>query len=307
MKIAIVGQFDSFILGRLGEQHQIFCVPSGQPEVLALADAEILVTRGHFNVTADVLRSLGRLRLLVKAGSGTDNIDVTEAASRGIVVRTTPASTTAVAELALALLLATRRRICFMNEQLHQGNWQAKYRYLGHVLRDGTLGIIGFGRIGQEVARLGAAFGMRILAVDRSPSAVEKQAAAAGIGVVFTSLPDLLREADAISLHVPSLPETLNLLGRPEFSVMRPGAVLINTGRAATVDRQALLDALREERLAGAGLDVFHDEPLPATDPILEFPMVVCTPHIGAQTFETMAEIGRNVLLVIDEFSRSFR
>jgi D-3-phosphoglycerate dehydrogenase len=305
MQIVIAGQLDPQSVAALASSHEVLTVEHGEPPRTALERCDVLVTRGHFRVSDAILADMPQLRLVVKAGSGVDNIDLPAAAARGIPVETTPCSTVSVAELALGLLLSVRRRICFVQSHLKAGNWNVKYEWPGHTLAGSTIGIIGFGRIGREAARLAAAFSMRVLAWDRSPQKAEKAAAAAAIGVRFAALDDLLSASHAVSLHLPATSSTAGIIGARELALMRPEAVLINTGRASVVDRAALVEALRNGRLTGAGLDVFHQEPIDPADPLLSLPQVVCTPHVGAQTVETMAEIGRNVCRVIESFSHA--
>jgi D-3-phosphoglycerate dehydrogenase len=307
LRIALIGQFDGDLIARLAESNDVACIEQGEPELAMIADAEILVTRGHFRATAEVLTSLPKLRLLVKAGTGTDNIDLAAAERLGVMVETTPVASTSVAELAIGLLLAVNRRICFVQQRLRAGDWGVKYSAPGRELRGSTLGILGFGRIGQELGRVASGFEMTVLVHDQSPEKRMKQILANKIGATFTDLSTLLLKSDAVSLHLPLDDKTRRIIGWRQLALMQRHAVLINTGRAATVDREALLTALLEQRIAGAGLDVFHDEPLPADDPLLQLPQVVCTPHIGAQTIEAMQQIGRYVCETVHRFVESHR
>jgi D-3-phosphoglycerate dehydrogenase len=245
-----------------------------------------------------------RLRLIVKAGSGTDNIDVKAATARGIEVATTPASTTAVAEMAILLLFAVRRHLVNLHAAVRAGDWAAKYRFLGREVTGSSLGIVGFGAIGRDVARMASGIGMRVLAFDRSPGHPDKQAAAKRLGVELVPLDRLLPAVDAITLHMPLTPDTRHLLGAAELARLRPGAVLVNTARAEIVERNALLAALRDGPLAGAGLDVHYKEPVSADDPLIALPNVVCAPHVGAQTEETQVRIGQAIVAAVERFCR---
>lgn len=269
-----------------------------------LADADALVVRGHIKVNTAMLDGSPKLRLIVKAGSGTDNIDVKAATARGIEVATTPASTTAVAEMAILLLFAVRRHLVNLHAAVRAGDWGAKYRFLGGELTGSSLGIVGFGAIGRDVARMASGIGMRVLAFDRSPGHPDKQAAAQRLGVELVPLDRLLPAADAITLHMPLTAETRHLLGAAELARLRPGAVLVNTARAEIVERDALLAALRDGPLAGAGLDVHYKEPVSADDPLIALPNVVCAPHVGAQTEETHVRIGQAIVAAVERFCR---
>jgi D-3-phosphoglycerate dehydrogenase len=304
MKIVLAGQYDSAALDALSRLHELAHFDHHITDRGPLAEADILVVRGHIRVNAALLAESPKLGLVVKAGSGTDNIDTAATAARGVQVVTTPASTTAVAERALLLLFACRRHLVGLHTAVRDGDWAAKYRYVGKELTGSDLGLIGFGAIGREVARIASGIGMRVKAYDRSPGHPEKQAAAKQLGVAMMPLDELLPAVDAISLHMPLTPETRGLLGPEELGRMREGAVLINTARAEIVDRAALMSALEKGPLAGAGLDVHYKEPVPPDDPILALPNVVCAPHIGAQTAETHSRIGAGIVAAVERFSR---
>ncbi|RLI33305.1 3-phosphoglycerate dehydrogenase [Candidatus Bathyarchaeota archaeon] len=223
---------------------------------------------------------------MVRVGVGLDNVDVEAARQLGIQVENTPEATvSSVAELTIGLMLAVARSIPEADRTVKAGGW-SKEKFMGSLLKGKTLGVIGLGRIGCEVARIARAMGMRVLfydVLDRSREARE-------IGCEpLESLEKLLSESDVITVHVPLTAETRRMIGRRELSLMKPGAILINTSRGAVVDEQALLEFLREGRLAGAGLDVFEEEP-PRSLELVKLPNVVCTPHIGAQTMEAQRE-----------------
>jgi len=304
MKIVLAGQFDSAALEALARAHELAPFDHDITDPAQLAGADALVVRGHIRVNTALLDASPELRLIVKAGSGTDNIDVKAATARGIEVATTPASTTAVAEMAILLLFAVRRRLVDLHAAVRAGDWAAKYRFLGGELTGSSLGIVGFGAIGRDVARMASGIGMRVLAFDRSPDHPDKQAAANRWGVGFMPLDRMLPAVDAVSLHMPLTPETRHLLSASELARLRPGAVLINTARAEIVERNALLAALADGPLAGAGLDVHYEEPVSPDDPLLALPNVVCTPHVGAQTEETHTRIGQAIVAAVERFCR---
>lgn len=266
--------------------------PKTLEEQLARAkDAVCLMnTRGAVKWPADALRALPRLRMATVCGIGTDAFDLRVARERGVVVCNIPGKTAPiVAEHAFGLMMAVAKRAYFQTAELKAGRWTG----LDNVyLRGKTLGVVGAGHIGAEMARLGRATGMEVLAWTFHP-APER---AAALGVRFVPLDDLLRTADVVSLHVKLTPESTGLIGARELGLMKPGAILINTARGAVVDSAALVDALRAGRLGGAGLDVFDREPLPAGHAILACEQVVLTPHNADQTPEGMDLLNAGVV-----------
>ncbi len=251
-----------------------------------LQGATVAINVRSFSAFAErVISSLPDLQLISILGTGTDNVDLAACDRHGVLVSNTPgASTTSVAELTLALLLAVARHSPLHDRKAREGSW---HHETGFELRGKVLGVVGLGLIGQEVARLGRAFGMRVIAW----SFRQDEARAAALGVRLVALDDLFREADVVSLHVRNTPEARGLVGRRELGLMKPDAVLVNTARAAVVDQDALLEALRERRIAGAGLDVFLEEPLPADSPWARLENVVLSPHVGWVTREASARL----------------
>jgi glyoxylate reductase len=219
---------------------------------------------------------------------GYNNIDVAAAARRGIWVTNTPGVLTeTTADLAWALLMSAARRIVESDRVFRTGRWDGwgPMQFLGHDIHGATLGIIGAGRIGQAVARRAVGFGMRILYCGRGEVAEMQR-----LGAARLELDALLRESDFVSLHVPLTGETRHLIGRRELGLMKPSAYLINTARGPVVDEAALVEALRERRIAGAGLDVYEDEPVPAAG-LTELPNAVCVCHIGSATEATRSKM----------------
>lgn len=245
---------------------------------------DALIVRGRTRVTADLLAQTSRLKVIGRAGVGVDNIELQAAQRRGIIVVNAPLSTTvSVAELTLGLLLATARAIPRADATMKQGKWLKK-EFEGVELQGKTLGLIGFGRIGREVAHRALAFGMHILAYDPLiPEDAIRQANAAPC-----TLDELLRRSDFISIHVPLTEETRNLLDAAAFAKMKPGLRLVCTARGGIIDESALLQALKDGKVAVAALDVFAQEP-PGASELVCHPNVVATPHIGAQTVEAQA------------------
>jgi len=243
----------------------------------------VLSIRAHSRFSERVIAACPSLRMISIWGTGTDNVDHAACAARGITVTNTPGiNARAVAEQTLALMLAVARRITEMDRRIRDGEWP---RAMLVQLEGKTLGVIGFGSIGSRVSALASAFGMRVLAFTwgRDDGRVE------GAGARPVDLDTLLRESDFVSVHLRLTAETEGFLSRDQLALMKPTAFLVNTARGRLVDESALVDALREGRIAGAGLDVFHREPLAADDPLLQLPNVVLTPHNAGTTPEVIA------------------
>jgi D-3-phosphoglycerate dehydrogenase len=235
-----------------------------------------------WELPVEVMRKAPRLEVISFLGTGAaNNIDLPEAAARGITVSNTPGyGDNAVAEHALALLFAVARDIPRLDRTLRTKGWDQLDP--GFELRGKKLGLIGLGGIGSRMAELAGALGMEVLAWTRNPSPERARRA----GVTFAPLEVVLGESDVISLHLLLTPETENLLGAAELDRMKPGAVFINTARAQLVDEAALIERLRDRRIAAAGIDVYRQEPLPSGDPLLGLDNVVATPHVGFNTPE---------------------
>src|SRR5688572_5441057 len=252
-----------------------------------MADADALVVRSATKVTAAVIAAAPRLRVIARAGTGVDNVDVPAASGRGIVVMNAPgANSISVAELALGQMLALARHLPAADAAMKQGKWEKK-KFLGEELRDKTLGLAGLGRIGQEVARRAAAFGMRLIAHDPFISAQ----VASDLGVELVSLDDLFARADYISLHMPSTPQTRHVVNAARLAQARRGIRIINTARGDLIDEGALADAIEAGHVAGAALDVFQKEPT-VDFRLQNLPQVVATPHIAASTREGQELVG---------------
>lgn len=271
------------------------------PEQLAqdLAQAEALVVRSATKVTAPLINTASRLRVIARAGTGVDNVDVAAASARGIVVMNAPgANSISVAELAIGLMLALARHLPAADAAMKQGKWEKK-KFLGEELRDKTLGLAGLGRIGQEVARRAAAFGMRIIAHDPFIS----EQVAADLGVDLVSLDELFARADYVSLHMPSNATTQNVVNAERLARAKKGVRIINTARGDLIDENALADAIEAGHVGGAALDVFEKEP--PSDPRLQMlPQVVATPHIAASTREGQELVGVETMSALRDFLR---
>ncbi|MFF1282833.1 hydroxyacid dehydrogenase [Streptomyces sp. NPDC058299] len=254
----------------------------------ALPDADALIIRSGTRVDAEVLDRAPRLRVVARAGVGLDNVDTATARARGITVVNAPDSNTvSVAELTVGLIVASVRHVKAAARSLTDGEWR-RSDFVGAELAGRTLGIVGYGRVGRQVARRLAAFDMRILAHD-------PYADTAGGDVRVTGLDELLASSDVVTLHLPKTPQTTGLVGARELALMKPTALLVNTSRGGIVDEDALARALREGRPAGAALDVFATEP-PGRSPLLALPNVLGTPHLGAGTHDAQLRAGREVV-----------
>jgi len=244
-----------------------------------------LIVRSRTNVTEGIVEAGGRLRVIGRAGVGLDNIDVEAAEKRGVTVLNTPeAPAEAVAELTVGLIISLARGIPLADRTMKEGRW-IKRELMGWQLRGKTLGVVGLGNVGERVARIAKAFGMRILITKRTPPPSDLVRELEAEYIPPADLPSFLRRSDIVTLHVPLSPQTHHMIGEREFKLMKKGAFLVNTSRGAIVDEGALLEALRSGKLAGAALDVYEDEP-PKELELVKMPNVVCTPHIGAQTEE---------------------
>jgi D-3-phosphoglycerate dehydrogenase len=266
--------------------------PANREEKLSRArDAVCLLnSRGTVTWPGDLLRQLPKLRMITSCGIGTDAIDLKTARELGMVVCNIPGRTAPiVAEHALALMLALARRVAFQTNELRQGRWTLCDNV---YLRGRMLGLVGAGSIGAEMARLARALGMDVQAWTFHPSPER----ALQLGLRFVPLEELLRTSDVISVHVMLTDESRGLIGPRELAWMKPGALIVNTARAAIVETAALVEALNSGRLGGAGIDVFDVEPIPPDHPLLACRHVVLTPHSADMTPEGMDILNRGAV-----------
>jgi len=239
----------------------------------------------------------GKLKLIIRGGVGVDNIDVKYAEENGIAVRNTPgASSQSVAELAMGHMFACTRYISIAGHTMREGKWEKKAYGKGIELQGKTLGIIGFGRIGQHLGVMAKAIGMNVVAY----STTRRPEVEAKFGIPYVTLEELLAQSDFISLHAPAAPGA-PLINADTIAKMKDGVVIINTSRGANVDEDALLAALESGKVRAAGLDVYADEPT-ANAALYSHPMVSCTPHIGAATVEAQKRIGTEIVDIIRSF-----
>ena len=255
-----------------------------------LGDYEALIVRSETKVTDQIIHAGKRLQVIGRAGVGVDNIDVDAATGSGIaVVNALTGNTVAAAEHTMALMLALARNLPQAHQSVKQGRWD-RSAFLGVEVRKKTLGIIGLGRVGSEVARRAQSFAMRVIAYDLfvSPDYARM------LGVDLVPFGNLLAESDFITIHTPLSEGTYHLIGEAQLALMKPSARIINAARGELIDQDALLEALETGRIAGAGLDVFAQEP-PGDTPLVAHPKVVATPHLGASTVEAQREVALEV------------
>lgn len=258
---------------------------------------DALIVRSRTKVTREIIENAKNLKIIGRAGVGLDNIDLKAAKEKGIKVVNSPeASTISVAELTIGSLIALLRKIPEAHFSVKSGKWERE-KFMGNELYGKTLGIIGFGRIGREVALRANAFGMKVLVYD--PNITEEDAKE--YNCHYTPFEELLASADIITLHVPLTDKTRGLINASRIKLMKDNAILLNFSRGEVVDEEALYKALKDGKLKGAALDVFSKEP-PKSSKLLELDNVVLTPHIGASTEEAQLEAG----LVVVEKIRNF-
>ncbi|MCX7981371.1 MAG: D-glycerate dehydrogenase [Syntrophales bacterium] len=290
-RVVISGKIPDTFLDQITDWGPVYMNPKDEPMtrseiICALEEAEGYLSMLTDVVDEELMKLAPKLKIVSNMAVGYNNIDVEAATRRGIMVTNTPGVLTeATAELAFGLLLAVARRICDLDHLNRRGEWRswAPFLFLSREVSEKTLGIIGLGRIGKAVARRAQAFGMTVIYYNRHRLKLEEEQA---LGVSYRSFDDLLSESDFLSLHVPLTEETRRLIGERELRRMKKTAYLINTSRGAVIDEKALLKALKEGWIEGAGLDVYENEPF-MTPGLAELRNVVLTPHVGSATYET--------------------
>lgn len=306
MKILLASQIDAEAVETLCQRHDVVSgIGAGETSLKNLIrDREALVFRSGVNISADVMACAPDLQLLIRAGSGLDNIDLDYMRTHDLkLVRIPEPGARAVVELAFGMMLALSRQILVADRLLRKGKW-AKHELIGHLLLDKHLGIIGLGNIGTLMGQMGQAWGMQVLGCVEHPSP-ERSAGFAAKNIQLTDLDTVLATADYLCVCVPLKTTTTNLIGREELAMMKPGSFVLNMARGGIVEEKALSEALRQKKLAGAALDVHQVEGDDRISPLADLPNVVLTPHIGAMTIDSQREIGRRIIRIIDEFGLS--
>lgn len=289
MKILISDPFSKDLPERLREFGE---VTENKAEI---ADADVLLVRSATKVDSGMIEKARKLKIVIRGGVGLDNIDVESCGKKDICVRNTPeASSIAVAELALALMLGAARNIAKAHNSMKEGQWMKGLK--GTEIYGKTLGIVGLGRIGTEVAKRASALGMKVIAYEKiSPQHKVAE---------MVSMDVLLKKSDFITLHVPLTEETREMINSRTIGRMKDGVVIINTARGNLINEQDLAEALKSGKVRCAGLDVYQQEP-PAASPLVLLDNVLLTPHLGAQTLENMERIGNIVCDIIADFRKA--
>lgn len=255
---------------------------------------QALVVRSATKVTKEVIQQGKNLKLIIRGGVGLDNIDIEAAKQAKLEVQNTPeASSVSVAELTLGHMFALARRIARADASMKQGQWEKK-KLTGGELWQKTLGLVGIGRIGFEVAKRAIGLEMSVIACKRDVKTIPEKITR--LGVKMVSLDELFKNSDFISLHLPLTSKTRHMISTDAFNKMKQNAVLVNCARGGIVDEQALTEAIKSGKIAGAALDVFEQEPIAADNPLLTLgEKIVLTPHLGASSFEGQARVGNTV------------
>jgi D-3-phosphoglycerate dehydrogenase len=304
MKVLVCDPISPKGIGHLQQrpEFEVVVLPNRVPEAELLPlvkDVVAMVVRSETKVSRKVIEAAPKLRVVGRAGVGVDNVDVEAATQRGVVVMNTPGGNTiSTAELAFAMILNLARKLPHAHASMAAGKWDRK-QFQGTELQGKTLGVLGMGRIGSEVARRALAFGMTVLAYD--PFLSEARARSLGIELVF-DLDEVYREADFITVHMPVTEQTRGMLNAAAFAKMKPRVCIVNCARGEIVVEADLLQALDSGKVAAAALDVFASEPLSADHPFRKHPSITLTPHLGASTQEAQEKCGLEVAEVITAY-----
>lgn len=294
MRIVISEFMDEAAVARLAAAHDVLYDAKLVDDAARLkaeaASADVLIVRNRTQVRGDLLAALSRCRVVGRLGVGLDNIDVAGCEARGMkVIPATGANAHSVAEYVIGTAMVLLRGVYAASASVARGDWPRAALSSGRELAGKTLGLIGFGSIGQLTARLATAMGMKVVAFDAAMPPTH--AAYAEGGVEPLGLDELLARADVVSLHVPLLDSTRGLIDAKRMAAMKPGAVLVNTARGGIVDERAMVEALRAGRLGGAALDVFEQEPLPSRPEFADCPNLILTPHVAGVTAEANVRV----------------
>jgi len=268
-----------------------------KPEALkdVIKDYDALIVRSATKVTKDIISAAAKLKVIGRAGVGLDNVDLESATQKGIIVMNTPAGNTiSTAEHTVSMILALSRNIAQASTSTKKGEWK-RSKFMGVELYGKTLGIVGFGRIGREVAKRALSFGMNVMVYDPFLS----REVAEGLGVGVVELKDLLMNADYITVHTPLTEETKHLISTEQFAIMKKGVRLINCARGGIIDEVALVTAIKEGKVVGAAIDVFEKEPVSPDNELLKLDNVVVTPHLGASTEEAQVNVAIEVSEIV--------
>jgi D-3-phosphoglycerate dehydrogenase / 2-oxoglutarate reductase len=304
MKILIISPIDAGAVAALKREHDVVSAIGADEDTTRalIRDREALIFRSGVGVSAELMRCAPELKLLVRGGSGFDNVDMDYVAAKGIeFLRVPEPGARAVAELTFALMLGLARSLVRADATWRQGRW-LKHELPGYLLRGKVLGIVGAGSIGRTVGEMGAAWGMEVLGCVGRPTPAVGQALSE-CGIRLASFDEIVKRSDFLSVHVALTPKTRNLINADVLGRMKPGSFLLNLARGGVVDETALRTALlRGDRVRGAGLDVHEAEGDGKISKLAGLPNVILTPHIGATTVDTQREIGERIVALITEF-----
>lgn len=290
MKIMLADAFDDSLPGRLAKFGEVLT------DSARLAEADVLLIRSKTKVTKEYLEGCPNLKLVIRGGVGLDNVDRETCKAKGIEVKNTPAaSSVAVAELTMALMLAVPNRLVEAHNSMKEGQWLKKELKRTELYQK-TLGILGIGLIGTEVAKRAQAFGMTILAHDPF---VQNHPVAKMVG-----LDEMLAKADYLSFHTPLTPETKGMINKATIDKMKKGVIIVNTGRGKIINEPDLAEALKEGKVRAYATDVWESDPPPATSPLLTAPNVTMAPHIGASSKENLLRIGDIIVDILGQFKK---
>lgn len=304
MKVLIASKIHSDAVERLEAEHDVIRAYGASEEELKarIVDREVLILRSGVQITADVLASGPDLKLILRAGSGVDNIDIDFVDQQGIqLVRIPGPGAKAVSELTFLLMLALSRNLLKADGLWRQGHW-AKHELTGYLLTGKVLGILGAGNIGSRTGQLGAAWGMEVIGCVEFPNQMKADRLHAK-GIRLTDCGEVFAKSDFLCIHVPLKQSTLYLVDARALSTMKPSAIVVNMARGGVVDESALVAALEAGRLRGAALDVHETEGEGKISPLAKFDNVVLTPHIGAGTYDSQREIGEIVVEILGDYA----
>lgn len=305
MKILIASSIHQEAIDQLNQTHDVVCAFNADEGTLKtkIIDRDILIFRSGVQISRSVMECAPRLKLLVRAGSGLDNVDLDFVRESGrYLVRVPGPGARAVAEMAFTLMFGLARQLLQADHLWRQGHW-VKYEIEGHLLQGKVLGIIGAGNIGSTVGQIGAALGMEVIGCVEHPNEAARERLLRK-NIKLVSCEEVCSRGDFVSIHVPLKDSTRNMIDGLALALMKPGAFLVNLARGGVVDEKALLAAITEGRLKGAALDVHEKEGDGNISPLAHLQNVILTPHIGAMAVDSQAQIGKKALEVIEAFSR---
>lgn len=288
---------DSAVEALKAQGHDVTVKTGMTPEELVefIVPFEAIIVRSATKVRKNIIDAASNLKLIVRGGVGLDNIDCDYAKDKGVEVKNTPAaSSTSVAELAIAHMMSLSRYIAVADKTMKEGKWNKK-QYKGHELSNKTLGVIGCGRIGRAAAKIAGGFSMTVIGYD--PYVKE----CSDPPIEMKSFDDVIEQSDYITLHLPYTEDTKNLISGEQFKRMKNSAYFVSCARGGIVDEKALIDALKNNEIAGAALDVFATEP-PERNELFDMDNFEATPHIGAQTFEGQDRVGDEIVKIFKEY-----